>query len=283
MRLAQDADYSPRGDREAPEEVLSKIDEYERAKPPAAQVPGLDRALIDPYSDSADESEARILAALPRFAEVGRAIFGNPPPVRFFLFAEEPASLSFSQALSFKPVEKSHTTGVVNMVHICAARIRRKDEDDVVALALHETTHAWLASYLRAKYDRSVRLPTYIDEGLAGYVSTLAAPPQRVAEREKRVMEERRERVREWLAQHPGPTEFDELVSYRDFHSDRNSLNYAMAALLAARMLGPVEAGAPKIPALLDALALSRDHEAAWRRITGKDVREEYRALAAEL
>jgi len=279
LEKAARAGFRAGGGRPQPGELLAKIAEYSAAKPPAIDVPGLDRSVIDAYADAKTPLTAPVLDALPRIAEIGREIFREPPPVRFFLFARIPALVRFydaTQLTSRKTGEVPHSTGGAGMVIYCEEKAHRATEAETVSIALHETVHAWIAGYLRARYDRDVRVPRYVDEGLAVYVASSWSDDLRALSAR---------RVAAWRKNHAAPPpEFETLGSPRTFYDPKSVyLNYLLSDLLMQRLLGPPRDGAARIPALLDAFARTGDDAEAWREVTGKDVRAEYRALASEL
>src|SRR5258708_2700655 len=73
------------------------------------------------------------------------------------------------------------------MVIFCEEKARRDTTAETLSLALHETMHAWVATYLRQRYDRPVSHRAYVDGGLATYVASLwsrevaALPAQRLS------------------------------------------------------------------------------------------------------
>jgi hypothetical protein len=160
------------------------------------------------------------------------------------------------------------------MVIYCEEKAHRRTQSETVSIALHETVHAWIAGYLRKRYDRPIPVPPYVDEGLAVYVASLwsddvhALAPQGLAA---------------WHRSHDAPT-FEDLSSSDHFFDPENRYpDYLLADMLVERLLGPPRSGAAKIPALLDAYARTGDATAAWREVTGKDVRREYEALVSEI
>jgi hypothetical protein len=277
LKKADQAGFHAGGGRLQPTELLAKIDEYDAAKPPAVEVPGLDRSLIDPYADEKTPLTSPILDALPRIAAIGGQIFQKPPPVRFFLFARKPGLMRFHNAFRTNKAPETgdpHSTGIVNMVVYCEEKAHRPTQSETVSLALHEAVHAWMASYLRRRYDRTITLPSYIDEGLAVYVSNLWSEDVHALAAD---------RLSAWRKKNPAPPAFESLASHDLFYvSQGPPVNYWLADLLAERLLGPPETGAAKIPALLDAYARTGDDAKAWREVTGKDVRAEYQALVSE-
>lgn len=276
LEKAVQSGFRAGGGRPQPGEVLDKVGRYLASKPPSIEVSGLDRSLLDPYLDSKTALTQPILDALPRFVEIGRSIFGQPPPVRYFIFAKKPAFGRFFDALAERERPDPHSTGMVSMVIYCEEKAHRATAAETIGNALHELTHAWIETYLRLRYDRRIVVPPYVHEGLAVYVSTLWSDDLRL------LMLQRLSRWR----QKPGVTapEFHELIAFDSFHDSPNvNLNYLLSYRLMERLLGPASEGSKKIPSFLDALARTDDHEAAWREATGKDVREEYKALVAEL
>jgi hypothetical protein len=278
VEKAVEAGFQAGGGRIQPRDLLTRIAQYTAAKPPAALVPGLDRGRIDPYADRVTGLTAPILDALPKFVEIGRQIFGEPPPVRFFLFAEKPALRRFYEAFqpSIPAGDEPHSTGGVNMVIFCEEKGHRTTGSETISIALHETTHAWVASYLRSRYDRVIYLPRYLDEGLAVYVASLWSED---------VHRLTFERINTFRARHrDSPPRLEDLGPPQKFYEpDKAYLNYLLSDLLLERMLGPPVGGASKIPALLDALARSGDDAKAWHEVVGKDVAKEYDALVSEL
>jgi len=278
LEKALKAGFRAGGDRPQPEELLQHIARYREAKPPPVEVAGLDRTRLDPYADDSSERSRAVLAALPRILELGRAAFGDPPPLRFFLFAKKPALARFwgaFQETAAREAEVPHSTGVVNMVIYCAEKAQRSTPAETISLALHEATHAWVATYLRNHTDRVIPLPKYLSEGLAVYVASMWSDEVHALASQ---------RVATWRKTHAAPPpEFKDLGPDQTFSDpDKVNPNYWLSDLLVERLLGPPSVGAKRIPALLDALARSGDDAAAWREITGRDVAKEYQALLSE-
>ena len=281
LEIAAQAGFSPRGWKTA-DELLSRAEDQLAALPPLVEVKGLDAAALEPHADSRDGLCGAILDALPEFARLGRSIFAGPPPaLRVYLFATHEAMDRLALA-SGDSRGKRRSTGGFGMVRLSAEDLKRPVAEDSVGLALHETVHAWIATYLRERYDRPITVPAYLDEGLASYVPGLWKPARR-----PRLEAERLARAARWRAKHGDapPPDFGTLKAFGSFHdASRDGLDYDLAEMLMERLLGPAERGAARIPALLDALARSGgDDEAAWKEVSGKDAAAEYAALTGEL
>jgi hypothetical protein len=255
-----------------PDDLLERIYRFLAAKPSGAEVDGLDRSLIDPYANEQSAATRQFLDALPRFTRIGRDIYGELPPLRFFLFAKSPEMQKLYESLDMK---HAGSTGIANLVVICAEKAHRSTAAETVSIGLHETAHAWVPSYLLTHYDRQVQVPVYVHEGLAVYVASLWS---------KDLAPLARERFKQWHDSGKPAPELDKLRVFDAFHeTDASQGNYLAAELLMERLLGPPESGARKIPALLDAFASNPDDTEAWRSVTGKDVRREFDAVIAEL
>lgn len=282
LEKAAKAGWSPRGWKTA-EELLAGARARLAALPPAVEVKGLDETLLQTYADCGAGLCGKILAAQPEFLSVGRGVFGGPPPpLRVYLFATHAAMDKLGTAMGDGRVGRRGSSGGYGFARLSAESLTRPVEDDSIGLALHETTHGWLATYLRDRFDRNVALPAYMDEGLANYVGSL----WKYEERRQRLSDQRLSRIARWRAQNPGPPPaLAELRPVASFHEDgRDMLDYDLATLLMERLLGPPETGAKRIPAVLNALAASGgDDAAAWKAATGKDVEAEYAALTRGL
>jgi hypothetical protein len=272
VKRAVEAHFRAGGGRIQPGDLLDRINRFVAAKPSDVEVEGLDRSLIDPYSDEQSDATRPFLEALPRFTRIGRDIFGEVPPVRFFLFAKSPAMQRLYDSLEI--VKHEGSTGMANLVVVCAAKAHRSTEAETISMALHETAHAWVQTYLLARNDRQVRMPAYVGEGLAVYVAGLWS---------KDLAPLAPERLKHWHdTGRPAPA-FDKVRAFEDFHdADASYGNYLAAGLLMERLLGPPESGAKKIPALLDAFAASSDDTEVWRSVTGKDVRAEFDGVVSD-
>lgn len=269
LQKAFDAGFQAGGGRPQPGELLERFGRYLGVKPPRVEVPGLDPTALEVFADEKTPLTAPILAALPRFVEIGRRIFGGPPPpARFFLFGKEEALRRFYDALG---INAQRSTGTTNFVVVCEEKVRRATRAETISMALHETGHAWVAGYMRARHDRGPKMPVYMTEGLAVYIASMW---------DDKVRALAPERVRQWRARGAKAPAFDDLAPFGSFHEPgKANVNYLLSGLLRARLLGPPPTGAARIPALLDALARKNDAAAAWREATGKDVRAEYQAL----
>jgi hypothetical protein len=272
IKKAVESHFRAGAGRIQPDELLERIYRFLAAKPSNAEVKGLDRSLIEAYSNEQTAATQPFLDALPRFTRIGRDIFGEVPPVRFFLFGKSPELQKFYEPLEIK---KPGSTGMANLVVVCAEKAHRSTEAETVSMALHETAHAWAQTYLLTHYDRQVALPTYFSEGLAVYVASLWS---------KDLTPLARERLKQWHdTGRPAPS-FDKMRAFEDFHGSEASYgNYLAAGMLMERLLGPPETGTKKIPAVLDAFAANTDEAEVWRSVTGKDVRHEFDAVIAEL
>lgn len=275
LQKAADAGFHAGGGRPQPEDLLAKIDSYLELRPPL--VSSGTASSIELYADARTPLTAPVLDAIPRIESVGRDVFGAPPgPVRFHLFATIPPFERFYYVFAAPGMPRQgspHSTGSLGLVIYCEEKAHRATTDETVSLALHETTHAWIATYLQNKYDRPVRVPPYVDEGLATYVAGLwspsvaALPAQRLA------------KVR---ARGGAAPSLDELRSRDDFYAEGvATANYWRAEQLIERLIGPPSVGAKKIPPFLDALARTGDDLAAWREVSGKDARAEYAVLVS--
>ena len=271
---AATAGFRAGGGRPQPDELLAKVDAYLLRRPAPIDVPGLDGSVIAACSDTPLGSP--VLVGLPRFPEIGRRIFGDLPPIRFFFFAHLPRFERFYESLydsRAKPMGTPHSTAGVGMVLFCEEKARRGTTAETVSMALHETMHAWVATYLRSRYDRPISLPAYVDEGLATYVASLwseevaALPAQRVAQ---------------WRRRGQAAPTFEALRRNDTFYeADRTSSNYFLSEQLIERLIGPPDQGATRIRAFLDACAEHGDDLRAWRQVSGRDAAAEYAALAA--
>ncbi|MDE2291652.1 MAG: hypothetical protein KGL53_06185, partial [Elusimicrobia bacterium] len=259
-----------------PAELLERIDACSKLSPPRAEVPGVDRAALDVYAQGRTPLTGPILDSLPRVEDVGRRLFGTPPPVRFVLFSDLPRFQRFYALFggaAARSPESAHSTGVVGLVVFSAQKARRATAAETVSLALHETMHAWAATYLREKYDRPIVLPPYVDEGLATYVAGLSSP-------EAAALPARRLEL--WRRRGFAPPPLAALRRRDSFYAPgRSSADYFISEQLIERLIGPPEEGAGKVRAFLDAYARTGDDLKAWRAVSGKDAAAEYAELAA--
>ena len=276
LRKADEAGFRATGGRPQPGELLARIATYFELRPPRIDVPGLEPSAIEAYSEARTPLTAPVLDALPRFVEIGRRLFGEPVPILFFSFARLPGFERFYalfQEGRAAPTGTAHSTGGVNMVLFCEEKAHRGTTAETVSLALHETMHAWIATYLRRTYDRPLFLPPYADEGLATYVAGLWSPEVGALPAQ---------RLEQWRRWGLGAPPFSDLRTDETFRAPGRELpNYWLSEQLIERLLGPPEKGAAKIRAFLDAWAPTGDDLAAWREVSGKDAETEYAALAA--
>jgi hypothetical protein len=275
LKKAADAGFRAGGGRPQPDELLARIDAYLKLRPARVDVPALDASVLDVYSDT-PLAASPVLQALPRFAGLGRRIFGEPPPIRFFFFTRlapfEGFYDLFVEARGHS-ARSPHSTGGVGMVIFCEEKARRETTAETVSLGLHETMHAWAATYLRRTYDRPLVLPPYVDEGLATYVASLSSPE--VAALPAR-------RVAEWRRRGWTPPTLDALRGHDAFYErGEAAANYFLSEQLIERLIGRPEQGATSIRAFLDAYAEAGDDLRAWRAVSGKDAAAEYGALIA--
>jgi hypothetical protein len=238
------------------------------------QVPGVDPAVLDVYAEDRTPLTAPILDALPRIAQIGRGLFGQAPPIRFFLFARLPRFARFYDLFKepgARRTDAPHSTGGLNMVIFCEQKAHRGTTAETVSLALHETMHAWAATYLRRSCDRPVSLPAYVDEGLATYVAGLWSPE---------VAALAAPRLAAWRSRGLEPPPLEALRKPETFYAPPGgAANYWLSEQLIERLIGPPQQGAAKIRAFLDAYAKSGDDLEAWRAVSGKDAAAEYAAL----
>jgi hypothetical protein len=271
LKAAADAGFRAGGGRPQPGELVAKIDAYLDQRPPRLPLAG-----VEAYSEERTPLTAPVLDALPRIQAIGRSVFGDAPPVRYFLFATRARFEPFYRVFAGPRAEAAgsvHSTGVVGAVLFCAEKARRATTAETVSLALHEAQHAWAATYLRRKYDRPILLPPYADEGLAAYVAGLWSP-------EVAALPARRLAIARARGFTPPP--LSDLRTHDGFYAPgRASQNYLAAEQLIERLIGPPEKGAAKIPAFLDAYAATGDDLKAWKAVSGKDAAAEYAALAA--
>jgi hypothetical protein len=268
LKKAAQAGFHSSGGRPQPADLLARIDDYLSLRPKKLELSGL-----EVYSEERTALTAPVIDAVPRVAQIGKTIFGSAPPVRFFLFARLPAFRSFYAVFNDARSEAAaHSTGVVNMVLYCEEKAHRATTDETVSLLLHETMHAWAATYLREKFDRPVFLPAYADEGLATYVAGLWTPE---------VGALTAQRLARWRKRGAAPPAFEELRKNSSFRDAEQVLaNYWLSEQLIERLIGPPSTGSAKIKAFLDAFGKTGDDLAAWREVSGKDAAAEYAALA---
>ncbi len=282
LERAQEAGFAGPAGWKPTAELLARAQAQMAALPPAVQVPGLDETRLKTYADARDGLSGDILAAQTQYLKVGRGIFGDTlPALRVYLFKTHEAMDRLAVAAGDRRTGRRGSTGGCGFVRLSAQDLTRPDEDDSLRLALHETTHGWMATYLRERWDRNVVIPAYMDEGLAEYVGGL----WKYDERRERLRAARLRRIARWRARNGAAPPLSALKTTESFHlPERDMLDYDLSALLMERLLGPAGTGAARIPAVLDALARANgDDAAAWKEATGKDVGAEYAALAREL
>jgi hypothetical protein len=269
LKKAADAGFHSSGGRPQPADLLARIDDYLSLRPKKIELPGL-----EVYAEERTPRTAPVIDAVPRVAEIGKTVFGDAPAVRWFLFARLSAFKKFYAVFDDARNESAaHSTGMVGTVLFCEEKAHRKTTDETASLVLHETMHAWAATYLRQKFDRPVFLPAYADEGLATYVAGLWSPEVGTLPAE---------RLARWRKRGITPPSFEELRKNSSFReADQVLANYWLSEQFIERLIGPPSTGSAKIKAFLDAFGRTGDDLKAWREVSGKDPAAEYAALAA--
>jgi hypothetical protein len=263
------------------ETLQARVKAVQKLSPPPKPAPGVERVSV--RLEKADAWSAPILAGLPELEKAGRRAFGAAlPPVTLYLIPERPAYERFYAAFFAVdiPTAWQDGTGVNGAVLACGesrgGKVTRPHGDpETVSCVYHEFGHAWMSSYVRAKFDRDWTEPALrsplLDEGVSDYVAAL---------REPAFLERRREWVAEKAKAGAKPPAFEELLRYDAFYEKGEiDLHYWLSALLLKRLLG---AEPSSIPKLLDAhVAAKGDAAAALKSATGKDARAEYARLVA--
>jgi hypothetical protein len=275
LERARDGGFHPTSpSRRPPGQLLSEIADYRRLAPapaalkdvpPESLVVGYDRR--SPWVDS-------VVAAAPAFVKIGRRVFGADPPfTRLFLFSDNARFEKF-YAVAFGP-KRPHGTGGAGLAVMSEVKARGREGGAPIGVVLHELMHAWIQGYARDAYDRRVRIPTWVDEGMADYVGAMW---------DVGLDARRRGALAREIAKRPQPPDFSLLQEHATFHRPEDDfLDYGLSLLLVERLVEPPERGAARLRVVLDGYANGADGEAAWKDATGKSPADEYAALCAEL
>jgi len=275
LRRAKAGGFHPTAERrKTPDELLSAIAEYRRLAPAPVKLEGVPSTSLLVGFDRSSPWVDSVVAAAPGFVSIGRRVFGADPPfTRLFLYSDN-ATFEEFYGVVFRP-GRPHGTGVPGLAVMTEEKARDRKGRMPVAVVLHELMHAWIQGYGRDAYDRRIKIPPWVDEGMADYVGGMW---------ETDLLAQRRVEIARVIAKRPEPPDFSDLQGQEAFYRpDDAFLDYALSFLLIERLVGPPEKGAPLLRKVLDRYAAGDDGETAWRAVTGKSPAGEYAALCDEL
>ncbi len=260
--------------RKTPEQLLSAIADYRRLAPEPAKLDGVPAKSMVVAFDAHSPWVDSVVAAAPDFVRIGRRVFGADPPfTRLILYSDNAVFEEFFRVV-FGP-KHPHGTGVPGLAVMTEKNAVDRKGRLPVAVVLHELMHAWIQGYGRDAYDRRIKIPPWVDEGMADYVGAMY---------DDQLFALRRVQLAREVAKRPEPPDFAELQGQETFYRPENSFfHYALSLMLIERLIGPPETGAPLLRKVLDGYAAGADGEKAWRDVTGKSPSNEYSALCTAL
>lgn len=275
LKRAQDGGFHPSASwRKPPDELLSDIAKYRQIAPAPAKLDDVPSSSLvvafDAHSDWVDSAAA----AAPEFVRIGRRVFGADPPfTRLFLFSDNDLFEKF-YGVVFGP-KRPHGTGVPGLAVMVEKNAVGRKGRLPVAVVLHELMHAWIQGYGRDAYDSRIKVPPWVDEGMADYVASMYDTDMPALRRTQLARE---------IAKRSEPPDFSELQTTESFYRSEDSFfHYALSLMLIERLIGPPETGAPQLKKVLDGYAKGEDGEKVWHDVSGKTPSEEYSALCADL
>lgn len=275
IRRARDAHFLPSAAwRKTPVALLSEIAEYRRLAPAPVKLEGVPSSSLVVAFDAQSDWVDSVTAAAPEFVRIGRRVFGADPPfTRLFLFSDYDTFEKF-YGVVFGP-KRPHGTGVPGLAVMVEKNAVGRPGRMPVAVVLHELMHAWIQGYGRDAYDSRIKVPPWVDEGMADYVASMWATDMWTL---------RRTQLEREIGKRPEPPDIAELQTQESFYRSEDSFfHYALSLMLIERMIGPPETGAPLLKKVLDGYAKGADGDKAWHDVSGKSLHDEYVAMCAEL